>query len=81
MCLITKEPKGYILRKDRHVFKQTCLIICKDGKVCMQTPIMHFPISKIPSVMKAGCKFIDNGLISLTLRYYDNYISSHGDEA
>lgn len=78
MCLITKEPKGYILRKDRHVFKQMCLIICKDGRVCMQTPKMHFPISKIPSVMKAGRKFIDDGLI---LRYYDNYINSHGDEA
>ncbi len=78
MCLITKEPKGYILRKDRHVFKQMCLIICKDKKVCMETPIMHFSISKIPSVMKAGCKFIDGELIS---RYYDNYINSHGDEA
>ena len=77
MCLITKEPKGYILRKDRHVFKQTCLIICKDGKVCMQTPIMHFPISKIPSVMKAGCKFVDDGLF---VRYFDNYINSHDDK-
>lgn len=69
MCLITNEPDGYILRKDKTVYKEVVLTITRKGSVSMLTPYMDFPIKRIPCVIKASKKFHGPDFINF---YYDN---------
>lgn len=57
MCLITSEPDGYILRKDKTVYKEVVLTITRKGSVSMLTPYMDFPIKEFPTIMEASKKF------------------------